>query len=53
MHVQIVNFNLKDMTDAEFRSMANEVAPSRGCPDCLAKSGSRTSARTLRDPAAN
>ena len=25
--VQIVNFNLKDMTDAEFRSMANEVAP--------------------------
>jgi hypothetical protein len=26
MHVQIVNFNLKDMTDAEFRSMANEVA---------------------------
>jgi heme-degrading monooxygenase HmoA len=27
MHVQIVNFNLKDMTDAEFRSMANEVAP--------------------------
>ena len=27
MHVQIVNFNLKDMTDAEFRSMANAVAP--------------------------
>src|SRR5881396_2858402 len=27
MHVQIVNFNLKDMTDAGFRSMANEVAP--------------------------
>ena len=27
MHVQIVNFNLKDMTDAEFHSMANEVAP--------------------------
>ena len=27
MHVQIVNFNLKEMTDAEFRSMANEVAP--------------------------
>jgi len=27
MHVQIVNFNLKDMTDAEFRSMANEVGP--------------------------
>ena len=27
MQVQIVNFNLKDMTDAEFRSMANEVAP--------------------------
>ena len=26
MHVQIVNFNLKDMTDAAFRSMANEVA---------------------------
>ena len=26
MHVQIVNFNLKDMTDAGFRSMANEVA---------------------------
>ena len=27
MHVQIVNFNLKGLTDAEFRSMANEVAP--------------------------
>ena len=27
MHIQIVNFNLKDMTDARFRSMANEVAP--------------------------
>ena len=27
MHVQIVNFNLKDMTDAGFRSMAKEVAP--------------------------
>ena len=27
MHVQIVNFNLKDMTDAGFRSMVNEVAP--------------------------
>lgn len=27
MHIQVVNFNLKDMTDAEFRSMANEVAP--------------------------
>ena len=26
MHVQIVTFNLKDMTDAGFRSMANEVA---------------------------
>jgi heme-degrading monooxygenase HmoA len=26
MHVQIVNFNLKNMTDAGFRSMANEVA---------------------------
>ena len=27
MHVQIVYFNLKDMTDAGFRSMANEVVP--------------------------
>ena len=27
MRVQIVNFNSKDMTDAEFRSLANEVAP--------------------------
>ena len=26
MHIQIVNFNLKDMTDGRFRSMANEVA---------------------------
>ena len=26
MHVLIVNFNLKGMTDAAFRSMANEVA---------------------------
>ena len=27
MHVQIINFNLKDMTDAGFRSLANEAAP--------------------------
>ena len=27
MHVQIVIFNLKDVTGAGFRSMANEVAP--------------------------
>ena len=27
MHVQIVNFNLKDMTAAGFRSKANEIAP--------------------------
>jgi hypothetical protein len=27
MHVQVVNFSLKDMTDAGFRAMANEVAP--------------------------
>lgn len=27
MHVQLVNFNLNDMTDVGFRSMANEVAP--------------------------
>jgi hypothetical protein len=27
MHVLIVNFNLRDMTDSEFRSMANDVAP--------------------------
>jgi heme-degrading monooxygenase HmoA len=26
MHIQIVNFNLKDMTDPGFRSMANEAA---------------------------
>ena len=26
MHIQIVNFNLKDLTDAGFRSMASEVA---------------------------
>jgi hypothetical protein len=27
MHIQIVNFNLKDMTDAEYRLMADQVAP--------------------------
>ena len=27
MHIQIINFNLKDITDAELRSMADEVAP--------------------------
>lgn len=27
MHVQMVNFNLKGMSDAEFRAMADEVAP--------------------------
>ena len=26
MHIQIINFNLKDMTDAGYRSMAKEVA---------------------------
>ena len=38
MHVQIVNFSLKDMTDAEFRAMANEVAPAFGSvPGLLGK----------------
>ena len=27
MHILIINFNLKDVTDAAFRAMANEVAP--------------------------
>src|SRR5690348_5395378 len=27
MHIQVVNFSLKDMTDAQYRAMANEVAP--------------------------
>ena len=38
MHVQIVNFNLKDMGDAGFRSMANEVAPAfASVPGLLSK----------------
>ena len=38
MHVQVVNFNLKDMTDAGFRSMANEAAPAfAGVPGLLGK----------------
>ena len=38
MHVQIVNFNLKDMTDAGFRSMADEVAPAfASVPGLLSK----------------
>ena len=38
MHVQIVNFNLKDMTDAEFREMANDVAPAfAAVPGLLSK----------------
>ena len=38
MHIQVVNFNLKDMTDAEFRSMANEVAPAfASVPGLLSK----------------
>ena len=38
MHVQIVNFNLKDMTDAQFRAMANEVAPAfASVPGLLSK----------------
>ena len=38
MHVQIVNFNLKDMTDAAFRAMANEVAPAfASVPGLLSK----------------
>jgi heme-degrading monooxygenase HmoA len=38
MHVQIVNFNLKNMTDTEFRSMANEVAPAfASVPGLLSK----------------
>ena len=27
MHVQVVNFNLKEMSDEEFRKMCDEVAP--------------------------
>jgi hypothetical protein len=27
MHIMIVNFNLKNMTETEYRAMANEVAP--------------------------
>ena len=38
MHVQVVNFNLKDMTDPEFRAMANEVAPAfASVPGLLSK----------------
>lgn len=38
MHVQVVNFNLKGKTDAEFRAMANEVAPAfAGVPGLLGK----------------
>src|SRR3990172_8183535 len=27
MHIQVVNFNLKNMTDEEFRKMCDELAP--------------------------
>lgn len=27
MHIQVVNFNLKNMTDGEFRKMCDELAP--------------------------
>jgi hypothetical protein len=38
MHIQVVNFNLNGMTDAEFRSMANEVAPAfASVPGLLSK----------------
>ena len=38
MHIQVVNFNLKDMTDAGFRSMADEVAPAfASVPGLLSK----------------
>ncbi|MCC6383055.1 MAG: YdhR family protein [Dehalococcoidia bacterium] len=47
MHVLIVNFNLKDMTDGGFRSMANEVAPAfASVPGLLGKIW-------LADPARN
>jgi quinol monooxygenase YgiN len=38
MHIQIINFNLKDMTDAELRSTADEVAPAfASVPGLLSK----------------
>ena len=54
MHVQIVNFNLKDMTDAGFRSMANEVAPAfANVPGLLGEIWLAEAARTLKHPATN
>jgi heme-degrading monooxygenase HmoA len=38
MHVLIVNFNLREMTDAGFRAMANEVASAfAGVPGLVGK----------------
>ena len=38
MQIQVVNFNLRGMTDADFRSMANEVAPAfASVPGLLSK----------------
>jgi quinol monooxygenase YgiN len=38
MHMQVVTFQLKDMTDAEFRAFCDEVAPAfAGLPGLVAK----------------
>lgn len=40
MHIQMANLNLKDMTDAGFRSMEDEVAPAfASVPGLLGKIG--------------
>ena len=54
MQVQIVNFNLRDMTDAGFRSMANEVESAfASVPGLLGKIWLPDAARTLEHPATN
>jgi quinol monooxygenase YgiN len=47
MHIQVVNFNLKDMSEKEFRQMCDELAPT------FAKLPGLISKVWLADPAIN
>jgi quinol monooxygenase YgiN len=47
MHIQVVNFNLSNMTEAEFRAMCDEVAPMFAAAPGLVRKV------WLADPAAN
>ena len=49
MHIQVVNFNLKDMIDEEFRKMCDELAPNFASQASSPRPGWQTMPRTLTE----